>query len=54
MNKYGKNDFSRLKVKSESEVAQGTEIRVVKLDTSAAPVVQQFNFGKLARAGEGS
>lgn len=54
MNKYEKDDFKKLNVKSESEMAPNNEIRVVKLDTSAAPVVQQFNFGRLQREGEGS
>jgi flagellar assembly protein FliH len=53
MNKIGKDQFDKLKVTSESELTKGGEIRVVKLDTGSAPVVQQFNFGRLHRAGEG-
>lgn len=54
MNKFGKSDFGRIQIKTEAEVSPGTEIRVMKLDTGAAPVVQQFNFGKLAKAGDGN
>jgi flagellar assembly protein FliH len=53
MTKFGKDHFQKLKVKTESELTHN-ELRVMKLDTGAEAVVQQFHFGRLQRAGEGS
>jgi flagellar assembly protein FliH len=49
----GKDHFQKLNIKREAELGP-RETRVVKLDAVTAPVVEQFNFGKLHRAGEGS
>jgi flagellar assembly protein FliH len=51
MNK--KDHFSKIKIKAEADVMKN-DVRVMKLDMGAAPVVQQFSFGKLQRAGEGT
>jgi flagellar assembly protein FliH len=52
MTKFGKDHFNKIKIKAESEVLK-SDLRVMKLDTTSEPVIQQFNFGKLSRAGEG-
>jgi flagellar assembly protein FliH len=48
-----KNGFNKISIKNESDVTE-TSVRVMKIDTASAPVVQQFNFGRLQRAGAGS
>lgn len=52
MNKYGNGHFQKMDIKTEG--SGPPERRVVKLDTVAEPVVQQFEFGRLHRKGEGS
>src|SRR6476660_1549829 len=52
MSKTGNDHFNKFNVKSEKDLVS-SETRVMKLDASAKPVIEQFQFGKLQRAGEG-
>src|SRR5262245_28766687 len=54
MSKMNKDSFKKVNIKSESDLMPSSERRVVKLDQTAQPVVQQYSFGRLHRAGEGN
>lgn len=53
MNKSDKDHFQKLKIRTEAEAGL-PQSRVMKVDTGGVPVVQQFSFGRLERAGEGN
>ena len=52
MSKNSTDHFKKMAVKNEHETTP--EVRVMKLDPGTAPVVEQYNFEKIYRQGEGS